>query len=222
MLDKIYYHLYRLTSKSKRGGNYSGGHWADKVRQETLELCRRFSGRILEVGCGEGLFLAELAVQSPGLEIWGVDKSEVRLKEAGERFSEKNLKNINLRLQDATDLHFEDGYFDAVVCINVFFNMPSIEEIKQSLAQIRRICKKSGIIIFDIRNRANVLLALKYLLAPFYDNTIKNLPLKTYGFNQIKDILKDSGFSIIKERFIGLPLNRFASIIIIEAKKNAD
>jgi len=222
VLDKIYYHLYRLTSKSKRRGNYSGGHWADAVRQETLELCRGLSGRILEVGCGEGLFLAELAVQNPGLEIWGIDKSELRLKEAREHFNEKNLKNINLRLQDATDLHFEDGYFDAVVCINVFFNMPSIDQIKQSLVQIRRICKKSGMIIFDIRNRANVLLALKYLLAPIYDHTVKNLPLKTYGFNQIKDILKDSGFSIVKERFIGLPMNRFAPIIIIEAKKNAD
>lgn len=222
MFNKVYYRLHRLASKSPERGEYSGGYWQDIIRRQALELCRGLNGRMLEVGCGEGLFLAQLASQNPGLEIWGVDNNEVRLKEAQERFRAKNIKNINLFLQEATDLRFEEGYFDTIACINVFLNMPSIKVVKESLAQIKRVCKKSGKVIFDIRNRANPILALKYMLAPYYDGTVKDLPLKVYGLNQVKNILEDLGFSILKERFIGFPIRRFSPIIIIEAQKNVD
>lgn len=214
MLPKIYRLLLRTTSKPGEKGEYSGGYLQDRVRQEALRLCRGAKGRVLEVGCGEGFFLAQLATQNSGLEMWGIDDDESRLEAASNR-----LQNANLSSQDAAKLSFEDGYFDIAVCINVLFNMKSIEYVKETLAEMVRVCKKSGSIIFDFRNSMNPLLCIKYKFAKYYDDTVKELPLRTYSLSEIEQILNGLNMKITAKRFIGLRSRFLAAAVIIEAKK---
>ena len=91
MFEKIYYLFHRLLSKPDERGEYSGGYWQDMVRGKTLLLCRGLKGKVLEVGCGEGLFLVQLVRQNPDLGIWGIDNSDERLSQAKARLSEKNF-----------------------------------------------------------------------------------------------------------------------------------
>lgn len=219
MINKIYYWFHRLTSKTEQRGQYSAGRWQEKVRQEALSLCRGTKGRVLDVGCGEGLFLIRLKAQNPGLEIWGIDNNIARIEEAKRKSREKNLQDINLNAGNSTNLAFKDEYFDAVVCINVFFNLRSFALVKQTLEEMKRVCKKSGRIIFDFRNRNNPLLLFKYSLARFYDSTVKDLPLKTYSPGQIHSLLKDLGLEAIEEKFIGSPLKSLAAIIVLEVRR---
>ncbi|MDP2906073.1 MAG: class I SAM-dependent methyltransferase [Candidatus Omnitrophota bacterium] len=222
MLPKIYRWFLGLMSRPDEKGEYSAGYWQRQVREAALMLCQRLrQGRVLEVGCGEGLFLQALARQNAGLEIWGVDNNNARLESAGKRLCRDKFKDIHLALQRAEDLDFRDEYFDLVICINVFFNLPSTEVMKQVLGEIKRVCRKSGRVIFDFRNADNPLLNLKYKLAPYYDSTVRDLPLKTYRPREIEMILKDLNFRILNKRFIGLALKRYAPIIIIEAEKIA-
>lgn len=219
MIEKIYYWFHNLISKPEERGEYSSGYWQSMVRKEALILCRGTKGRVLEIGCGEGLFLNQLARQHPELEIWGIDNSATRLNQAEKRLKENNLQNVHLSIQKAPDLSFKDEYFDVVVCVNVFFNMTSIDLVKQTLSQTKRICRKSGRIIFDFRNSLNPLLKIKYQLARHYDATVKNLPLNTYRLEEIEAILQNLNLKIINNRFIGFPLKRFAPIVVIEAEK---
>lgn len=217
MLKKMYYLFYRLASPAGERGEYSGGYWQRRVRQEALRLLDDLDkGRVIEVGCGEGFFLGQLAAKNTRLEIWGVDNNAGRLKKAGERCRDKK---VDLSLQDASALSFDDGFFDAVVCINVFFNMDSIKSVERALKEIRRVCKKSGRIIFDIRNSMNPLFAVKYKFARYYDSTVKNLPLNAYNPKQIDGILNNLGMEAVRKRYVGFSVRRFAPIIIIEAKK---
>ncbi|MDD2689992.1 MAG: class I SAM-dependent methyltransferase [Candidatus Omnitrophica bacterium] len=219
MINKIYYWFHRLTSKTEQRGQYSAGHWQEKVRQEALSLCRDTKGRVLDVGCGEGLFLVQLKAQNPVLEIWGIDNNALRIEEAKRKCKEKDFQNINLTLEDSSKLNFEDEYFDTIVCINVFFNLRSFALVKQTLQELKRVCKKTGRIIFDFRNRNNPLLLFKYSLARFYDSTVKDLPLKTYSPGQIQSLLKDLGLEIVEKKFIGSPLKNFAAVIVLEVRR---
>lgn len=221
MFKTLYYKLYKKTYKPDEAGEYSRGFWQAKVRKKAISLCRDVKGRFLEIGCGEGLFLVQMARDNPGLEIWGVDNDSQRIEWAGRRIKDGNFKNINLSLQDATNLSFENEYFDAVVCINVLLNLKSIEMVRQILGQMKRVCKKGGRIIFDFRNSLNPLLFFKYRFAKYYDATVKSLPLNTYKPKQIESILKDLNLNIVNKRFIGSFMGRFAPIIIIEAGNNA-
>lgn len=219
MLKDVYYRLHRLISRPKERGEYSAGLWQDAARKEALNFCRNIKGRILEVGCGEGLFLNQLVGQNPGLEIWGIDNSSERISQAEQRLDRIGAHNFHLSVEDATRLPFAEEFFDAVVCINVFYNMPSKEVVKDTFSQMKRVCKKQGIIIFDFRNAANFLLRLKYKIAPFYDETVSNLPLKTYYPGEMEALLSEFGLGIIQRSYLGASGKRFAPIIIIEAQK---
>ena len=213
MIARIYRWLLRLASAPGEKGEYSGGYLQDRIRKEALALCHNAKGRLLEIGCGEGLFLAQITEKNRKLEVWGVDNNNERLKAAALR-----LRSINLSHQDAAKLSFEDGYFDTVICVNVLFNMRSLEEVKRVIKEMKRICKRDGSMIFDFRNSLNPLLSIKYRLARYYDDTLKGLPLKTYSPKEIESVLKELGMAAVKERFIGFNSRFLAAAIVVEAK----
>ena len=220
MLNNIYNWFHRRFSKPQERGKYSSGFWQDTIRSKVLVLSRNIKGRVLEVGCGEGLFLVQLARQNPGLEIWGIDNSRPRLNQAEERGKEAGLRNMNFLLEDATNLSFDDEYFDAVICINVLFNLESLDLVKQVLSQMKRVCKKSGKLILEFRNSLNPLLLVKYGLARYYDKTVKNLPLRCYKLKEIESMLRDLDLKVKQKIPIGLSIfKKFAPIIILEAEK---
>ncbi|MBU0502995.1 MAG: class I SAM-dependent methyltransferase [Candidatus Omnitrophota bacterium] len=221
MVSRLYKFFHRLISRPQEKGKYSAGNWQDKVRAAALFLCRDITaGQALEIGCGEGLFLTQLAKAHPGLECRGADNSLLRAEQAKTRIKEMGLNNAEADCQDAEKLEFADNYFDVVICINVFFNLPSLGNIKKVLTQVNRVTKKSGRLIFDIRNSANPALKIKYKLAPYYDASVKNLPLNTYSCAQIEGLLKEAGFTVENKLYLGFPIKAFAPLIVYQAKKN--
>jgi ubiquinone/menaquinone biosynthesis C-methylase UbiE len=219
MLAKIYYWLHRITSKPQERGEYSSGYWSDRVRRDALALLEGIEGEVLEVGCGEGLFLVPLAAEHPGLRISGIDNNLERLAQAKNRVAKAGLSTISLFHQDATNLVFEDGHFDAVVCIGVLFNLDSINCARQVLSSMSRVCKKGGRIIFEYRNSLNPLFFVKYGLARYYDKTL-TVPLTAYSPRQIAAIAKSLDLKIIRERYIGFRYKLLSPVIIVEARKS--
>ena len=219
MLKKIYYRMHKLFSRPQERGEYSGGFWQDKIRAQSLLLCKDAQGRILELGCGEGLFLSQLVENNPNLEIFGIDNSPQRIKQAEARMIAKNIGKVSLSLQDATLLNFPDGYFDTVICINVVFNLDSLDSVKKVFSQTNRISKPGGRIILDFRNSLNPFLYFKYKLAPLYDQTVKDLPLKTYSLSRMVRLLKEAGFEVMSKKPLGFFIGKIAPIIILEARK---
>ncbi|MCM8763265.1 MAG: class I SAM-dependent methyltransferase [Candidatus Omnitrophica bacterium] len=216
MLKKIYYWFRDKTSRSEEKGEASGGIWQTEVRQAALDLCDIESGRILEVGCGEGLFLRKLTEKRPSLKLSGIDISLQKLLKARQRL---NAVNAEIFQSDAAKIPFKTSVFDMVFCINTIFNMPEKKAVSQSIKEMGRVCKEGGKVIIDIRNSLNPLLFLKYRLAKYYDGTVVNLPLKTYNFKEITSFLDKSGLKVIRKKCLGFPYNIFSPIILIEAKK---
>ena len=218
MLEKIYYRLHKMASRPEEKGEYSSGYWQDRIRQNAVEMCREHEGSLLEVGCGEGLFLGRMITARPDLDVRGVDEWDEILSKARKRI-EAIKPGAELLKADASDLPFEDAFFDTVVCINVFFNMESIRKVSLALREMARVCKRGGRVIFDFRNSLNPLLILKYRLAGYYDSTVKGLPLNTYNPENIKTILSQLNLDITQEKSLFFPVKRFAPIIMIEAVK---
>ncbi len=219
MIKKIYRILHDMTSAPHQRGEYSSGYWSDRVRDRAAWLCKPSGGRILEVGCGEGMFLEKLAREKPDAEIWGIDKNEAILELAKKRMSAGAIKNVKLLAADATSLPFEEEFFDAVVCIDVLLNMEDIGAVVRILGQMKRVCKRSGVMIFDFRNAANPLLILKYKLAPYYDDTVKDLPLNAYKLGEIESALRGLGLEIVQKEYVGFFIKRYAPVIIVKVNR---
>ena len=101
------------------------------------ELARRYllpCERLLEVGCGTGLYLRELQ-RLAGLVV-GVDFSEGMLRKA------RGL----LVLADAEHLPFRDGVFDQVLSITALQNFP---EPLRALAEMNRVLRSGGRLVLS-------------------------------------------------------------------------
>lgn len=98
--------------------------------------------RVLDVGCGDGYYAAELADR--GADVLGVDVSEEMVRVARDRHGEA----IDVRRADVTEgLEFvDDGGFDLILCQHVFSHLPSLEA---PLAEFARVLRPDGVLVLS-------------------------------------------------------------------------
>lgn len=102
---------------------------------------------LLEVGYGSGIFLPELARRSrrlAGLEVH--DEAET-VATALRRFGIE----ADLRRGSVYQMPFDDGAFDAIVCLSV---LEHLTELPRALDELRRVLRSSGVCVlgFPVRN----------------------------------------------------------------------
>ena len=219
LVGRIYSKFIWLVSRPQERGIHSAGYWMGKVRKNTVDLCSRDAGDVLEIGCGDGLFLSELASVNKQAHLFGIDNLPERIAAAEGRMKRYGLNGIQLYLGDATHMPFPNGHFGTVVCINLLINLPTLDVVRAFMKEMQRVTAPGGRVIFDIRNAANPLLYWKYRLARWYDPTIKDLTLRTYKLQDIVQVLSEMGLKISHKTAIGFPWASLAPVILIEAEK---
>jgi ubiquinone/menaquinone biosynthesis C-methylase UbiE len=196
-------------------GEYSSGHLPQLVRHAALEHMPRTKGRILDLGCGEGLLLKGLIGSHPTVEAYGLDPwGEILL-----RAKKRMARRVTLFKGDSFHLPFKDGTLKVVFCLNLFNNLAEKKEVIRTMREVYRVLGPGGHLIFDFRNTLNPLIYLGYKLAFIHDPEIK-VPLKTHTLRWMKRSLRGTGFkkdATIVPLAFGLKL--FAPALLIAAKK---
>jgi phosphatidylethanolamine/phosphatidyl-N-methylethanolamine N-methyltransferase len=114
----------------------------DAGRRASIAAAERIGGRILDVGVGTGISLANYSASN---RIVGVDFSEPMLRRAHERVARQKLSHIEaLAVMDAQRLGFPNGAFDVVVAQFVITAVPDPEA---TLDEFARVTKPGGEII---------------------------------------------------------------------------
>lgn len=111
-----------------------------KYRMVTKNLPRG-SKRILDLGCGTGMFLEELCAEF----VVGVDASPEMLKVAKGR-----ARGVALVRADADALPFADGSFDAVVSVTLLQNMPNPAV---TVREVARVLNLGGVTVLTVLKR---------------------------------------------------------------------
>jgi len=116
---------------------------------------------ILDAGCGSG---RNISILSPLVkEVVGLDYSEQMLQRARERVAEERLNNVKLLTGDVTQLQFETGTFNTVVCASVLQYLDD-NDCAQALNEMARVCRSEGRLILHIKNGTSIYgLSLKVL-----------------------------------------------------------
>jgi SAM-dependent methyltransferase len=105
----------------------------------SLEL--RGTGSILEVGCGSGTWLRELAADAESSRLYGVDLLEDRLETA-----RRLLSGAHYAQADGRSLPFGSNEFALVLLINVLQDL-SREDGYRVLAECRRVLAPEGLLL---------------------------------------------------------------------------
>ena len=111
----------------------------DRLRSETLA---QVEGEILEIGFGTGLNLEHYPEHVRHLT--AVDPGEGMARIARRRIERSEI-DVDLRVQTAEELPFEDGQFDCVVST---WTLCSIRDAPRAVAEISRVLKPGGRFLF--------------------------------------------------------------------------
>ncbi len=137
------------------------------------EIPNDFSGKILDVPVGTGVFVYEKYAKLVNAKITCLDYSEDMLNIAKGRIGGEH---VNLVRGDARNLQFEDETFDIVLSMNGFHVFPDKD---RAFAEITRVIKKDGVMLscFYVKGKGKVtdfvahkILAKKGFLTPPFDS----------------------------------------------------
>ena len=111
------------------------------------------TAKILDVGCGPGEMIKDLAKHN--WKIYGVDIAKEMVEIASERINPEllNKGQVVIGEGDIENLQFEDDLFDVIICSGV------IEYLKDDilwLKEISRVLKTNGYLIINITNKYSV------------------------------------------------------------------
>jgi SAM-dependent methyltransferase len=125
---------YQITEADRRVGN-AGLLWQ-------MEGLLPRPGRLLDVGCGDGLLLAQ--AQLRGWEGWGLEVSEQLVTRLRARHKPSWI--FHGVLADAT---YPAAHFDAVVLCNVIEHLRDPEQV---MAEVARITRPGGVVVVHTPN----------------------------------------------------------------------
>lgn len=109
-----------------------------------LHVPMRPAARVLDVGCGTGFPLLELAQRfGPASHVTGIDIWDQALDRAREKARTVGVTNIDIRRADAAAMPFEERAFDLVVS-NLVVN--NFRDPALALSECRRVLSPTGTI----------------------------------------------------------------------------
>lgn len=208
----------RLHFESKYFDDIDSISDTDNYFLPVLNFVRRFvnfdEARVLDVGCGTGIFLSPLVSWGCN-ELYGVDG----YTDVADRAIQRGYKDV-VAVQDlsSSPLPFGDEIFDVVICKDVFEHLVFPD---YTLKEITRTLKKGGFFILHVPNHFPLYGRLKFLLTNNLDTfnyfpgaTRFNFPhIRFFEHREFLGTCVQNGYSLVKDLSFLFPvvpfINRF-------------
>lgn len=140
--------------------------------------------RILDLACGEGVITAQIHKHLPDAELYGIDYALTAIEAAARRGDP-----IHYAVGDAYQLPYAAGFFDVIVCNNIWEHVPDPLRL---LAGVKKVLKPGGHVIistpsrYRFRNMVRVCLGLPVVFLSTYHVT-------EYSVGQVLEQLRWGG-----------------------------
>lgn len=147
----------------------------------------------IDIGCGGGRYSKYLA--SKNIKTLAIDKNTEMFKYC----KEENNKNIIYKYGRMSKIEEKDEEFDLAISIGVIHNATSVNEYKQSFKEIYRVLKSKGYSIISIFTNDIITPDLAKMKEKYLYEIEGRPSMILMGKEQIKQILLEIGFEVIKE-----------------------
>lgn len=128
-----------------------------------LALCLRGKRKILDVGCGFGLFGCYFSALYPDTLYYGYDSNLKRIQLAQKAASRLGLTNAHFRCLDARDLSLHDRY-DAIMMIDLLHHIDDESKRKLLGTCAQHLVRDGRLIIKDVTTHPKLELGFTWLL----------------------------------------------------------
>lgn len=169
--------------------------------------------KILDAGCGNGLYTIALAKKAR--RVYGIDINLCELEKANNLISQSKLTNIKFICMDAQKIAFLNNSFDIILLIESLEHMHDQEKV---LKNLYNILKEKGFLILYVPNRlfpieghgahiGRLKLSFRIPFLPWLPYKISKyfLNARNYTTNSIRNLLIREGFYVHKIDFLFPP-----------------
>jgi len=153
-------------------------------------------GRILDIGCGFGLFSLYFAATEPGRELVGVDADGARIGYARDSGRELGLDNVSYQVKSAQDVA-SDGSFDAIYLLDLIHHLPKAD-VPGFLEKVSGLLSPGGILLVkEVEDRPRWKMWFTLLLDRLM---VGNEPIHYWDERELTQLLSTLGFEVRRHR----------------------
>lgn len=102
--------------------------------------------RLLDVACGTGRTLHQIARTHRSMRLWGIDLSPAYVKLARRRLAD--LDEVALAVENAEALPFADATFDIATSVYLFHELPRNAR-RNVIAELHRVVRPGGLVVIE-------------------------------------------------------------------------
>ena len=175
--------------------------WHKRRFSEVEKLIEPKGGKILDIGCADGMFSKVIFDKSNADEYIGIDILEPSIAWAKNHW--KKYRNMKFEVGDAQSLNFKSTSFDAVIVLEV---LEHVTDPVKVLREIKRIMKKDGYAILLVPSDSLLFRLVWFLWLHFYPRgwVWRETHIQTFRNNYLTKVSKDVGFRIEEDRVFNL------------------
>lgn len=144
---------------------------------------------VLDVGTGTGR--GAIALARRGAVVTGVDASAEMLEVARRRAAEAGVE-VTFSREDAHRLPFDDGAFDAVICLRVLMHTP---DWRQSLSELCRVARHR--VVFDYPAMASAALLESVARRVAHAAGARVEAYRVFAETSVRAALKANGYRVV-------------------------
>ncbi len=165
-------------------------------------------GKILDIGCGNGIIPILLYSKGKGEDITGVEIQEENCELALKNVKLNNLEEYIKIENDDVKEYSKGNTFDYIISNPPYME---VDGKKQNILSCKSIARHELTLnLYDLIRNA------KRLLKPVGSITLVH---RSYRFTDISRILEDCGFSLKRVRFVYYSKDRNSNLVLVEAFK---
>jgi ubiquinone/menaquinone biosynthesis C-methylase UbiE len=150
--------------------------WTRSISKSFASVAREWEitdGKVLDVGTGTGWLAIEFAKEIPGIEVIGLDLSDVALELARENARESGVSSrVSFEIGDAGDMSFENDMFDLAISSNT---LHLVKNPVRMLDELQRVLKPKGVFLVSDLRRSWLGILSKHLRASYSPGEVKDL-----------------------------------------------
>jgi ubiquinone/menaquinone biosynthesis C-methylase UbiE len=175
---------------------------ADVMRRQVIPPVTRYMNehggakgkRLLDVACGTGRTLAQIAETHPELKLYGLDLSPFYVQEA--RGTLRDVPDCSLVAENAEHMPFADDLFDAVTSVYLFHELPKNAR-RRVVAEMYRVLKPGGVLVIEDSAQYAESSELRFFLDRFPEDFHEPF-FRDYLKDDLSAVLEAQGFEALE------------------------